>query len=63
MSGIDVAGRWVRKGAADAIGALARGDGGSVPPELEAAVAESATSGRHAARRRRERPRRSASST
>jgi K+-transporting ATPase ATPase B chain len=45
MSGIDVAGRSVRKGAADAIGAWLARDGASLPPELEAAVREIGTSG------------------
>jgi K+-transporting ATPase ATPase B chain len=45
MSGIDLDGRVVRKGAADAIAAWIAEDGATVPPELQAAVDEIATSG------------------
>ena len=38
MSGIDVDGRQIRKGAADAIKAFIAENGGSAPPELDAAV-------------------------
>ena len=52
MSGIDVDGRQIRKGAADAIKAFIAENGGSAPPELDAAVQRVAAPGRHAARRR-----------
>jgi len=45
MSGVDVAGRQIRKGAADAIVAHVRARGGGVPPELAPIVQRIARSG------------------
>ena len=54
MSGVDLNGRSIRKGAADAIRDWIEDGGGSVPPELDTLVDEIAVSGRNAARRRLE---------
>jgi K+-transporting ATPase ATPase B chain len=45
MSGVDLDGREIRKGAADAIARYVGGNGGSVPPELQAAVDRIARAG------------------
>ena len=45
MSGLDLDGRSVRKGAVDAIGTWIAEAGNTVPPELQAAIDEIATSG------------------
>ena len=45
MSGVDINGRSVRKGAADAIRRFVLDHGGSIPPELEPLVAQVARSG------------------
>ena len=45
MSGVDVDGRVIRKGAGDAIGAHVSALGGQVPPELAARIAQVARSG------------------
>jgi K+-transporting ATPase ATPase B chain len=45
MSGVDLNGRRVRKGAADAIGKYVASAGGSVPPELQAIVDRIARAG------------------
>ncbi len=45
MSGVDLDGRSIRKGAADAIRRWVEGDGGVVPPELDAIVERIASSG------------------
>ena len=45
MSGIDLEGRSIRKGAADAIARYLRGFGGSLPAELQAVVEKIARSG------------------
>jgi K+-transporting ATPase ATPase B chain len=45
MSGIDLDGRSIRKGAADAIGRWIADAGGAIPPELQAAIDGIATSG------------------
>jgi len=45
MSGVDLSGRMLRKGAADAIERLVRERGGMVPPEVRAAVDDVARNG------------------
>ena len=45
MSGVDIYGYSIRKGAADAIAAWVREQGGTVPPELEEQVSRVAVSG------------------
>jgi K+-transporting ATPase ATPase B chain len=45
MSGVDLDGRSIRKGAADAVRRLIEGRGGAVPSELDAIVNEIASSG------------------
>jgi K+-transporting ATPase ATPase B chain len=45
MSGVDVGGRRIRKGAADAVTRWVAAEGGSVPPAVEAAVRQIASSG------------------
>ncbi|MEW5934170.1 MAG: potassium-transporting ATPase subunit KdpB, partial [Bacillota bacterium] len=45
MSGVDVAGREIRKGAPDAIKAFVKERGGSFPPEVEEVVSEIARGG------------------
>ena len=53
MSGIDLDGREIRKGAADAIAAYVKANGGSVSPELQPIVDRHRARWRHAARRGR----------
>ena len=55
MSGIDIEGRVVRKGAADAVQRWVVEEGGAVPEALEPIVERIAARRRHAARRGRER--------
>jgi K+-transporting ATPase ATPase B chain len=45
MSGVDVGGREIRKGAADAIARYVKGNGGTVSPELEAIIERIARAG------------------
>ena len=45
MSGVDLDGRQIRKGAADAIAAYVRGNGGTVPADLQATVEQIARAG------------------
>jgi K+-transporting ATPase ATPase B chain len=45
MSGVNLNGRQVRKGAADAIEAYVRGTGGQIPPDVRAAVDQVASQG------------------
>ena len=45
MSGVDLGGREIRKGAADAVAAYVRGNGGTVPADLQATVERIARSG------------------
>jgi len=45
MSGVDLNGRQVRKGAADQVVQFVRGNGGSIPPELEGIVERIARAG------------------
>jgi potassium-transporting ATPase ATP-binding subunit len=45
MSGVDVGGRRIRKGAADAVTRWVAAEGGSLPPAVEAAVRQIASSG------------------
>ena len=52
MSGVDLGGREVRKGAADAIQAYVEGKGGVFPSEVRVAVEKIARQGGHSARRR-----------
>ena len=52
MSGVDLNGSRLRKGAADAIGRFVAENGGRTPEQLEGIVQSVATAGWHAARRR-----------
>ena len=45
MSGVDLEGRRIRKGAADSVGAWVREQGGSMPPDVQRAVEEVAKHG------------------
>ena len=63
MSGVDVDGRSIRKGAADAIRRWIEAGGGAAPAELDAARRADRVLRRDAARRREQRARRSGSST
>ena len=56
MSGVDIDGRQLRKGAGDAIIELVRSEGGSPPPELQARARPHRPRGRHAAGRRPRQP-------
>ena len=53
MSGVDLDGRSIRKGAADSVRRWVEEQGGAVPPSSTPIVDGIATHGRHAARRRR----------
>ena len=52
MSGIDLDGHTIRKGAGDAVVAWIRQQGGEVPPELEKAMQDVSSQGGTPARRR-----------
>ena len=56
MSGVDIDGQQLRKGAGDSIIDFVRSEGGSPPPELQDALDRIAPRGRHAAGRRARQP-------